>query len=492
MNSNLAYNKGYGDYQPQYIAALYTRVSQDDRDRSGASESIKSQKAKLLQYAEQNGIEVYDVYVDDGCSGTTFNRPNFKRMIKDIEAKKVNCVIVKDLSRFGRNYIECGYYTEIYFPKKRVRFIAIDSEVDIIGSKNNSTNEIIPYINILNEYYPKDISRKTRSALIAKAQSGQYISPKIPYGYKRDPNDKNHLLVDEDYAPYVKTIFQMCANGDSLMKIANYLHKEGVPTATDIRNGTMTSNWGSGTVRVILRNEVYTGCVVFGKHENLSYKDKTPIPKPREEWIIVRGTHEAIVSEELFQKAQEQLSKIKRTNSAGTVQIFSGKLICSDCENKLNFCVEKREPLKGYYCCRTYKRFGKETCTRHYITYADLYSVVLADIQRHAKLADLDTQALLDQILTLKDKENRREYERLKKQLSKIQKRISELDALFMKVYEDYALNRLDESRYQMLSRRYQTEQEDLRVKADEISENSKSETTHKMPNSLLKPSRTM
>ncbi len=467
MNSSLAYKQGYGDNQPKYIAALYTRISQEDRDSSGESGSIENQKAKLLLYAKENGIYAYDIYVDDGYSGTTFDRPAFKRMIKAIEAKKVNCVIVKDLSRLGRDHLMCGQYTENYFPQKGVRFIAIDSNVD---SANDVNNDMLPFLHIFNEYYPKDISRKTRSALHAKAQKGQFVGTQVPFGYKRNPDNKNHLLLDEDYAPFVKIIFQMCTKGDSLMKIAKHLYKEGVPTATGIRTGTMASNWGSGSVRVILRNEVYTGCIVYGKSENLSYKNKTPIPKPREKWTIVRDTHEAIISEELFQKAQEQLSKIKRTNSAGTVQIFSGKLRCVDCGNSLNFCVERKEPLKGYYCCRTNKRFGKAECTRHYITYSDLYSVVLADIQRHAKLADINTEALLDHILTQKDRENQREFERLQKQLNKVQKRLNELDTLFVKVYEDYALNRLDENRYEMLSGRYQVEQAKLQVKAAELS----------------------
>lgn len=462
--------------QQVYNAALYARLSRDD-ELSGESSSISTQRQMLRQYANEQGFHIVDEYIDDGWSGVNFDRPNFERMIEDIEDGKINCVITKDLSRLGRNYILTGQYTEMYFPSKNVRYIALNDGIDSIKGEN----EIAAFKNILNEMVARDTSRKVKSAIKTKQLQGMFFSPTIPLGYKRDPDRKNRIIPNEETKWIIVKIFEMAAHGAGVARIQNALTTEKAPIPTwwryresGHRSGYFESaperakyKWSLPTLRKILCNEVYIGNQVHNKHGRISFKNKKQVDRPPEEWIRVDNAHEPIISRELWDTAQAHINSRKRSTKSGENLIFAGLLRCPDCGWTLS-CGHNQQGRRYYHCTR-YSVFGVAECTSHHISYDLLYGVILGRLQYWLREVRENESAILDRLLQSGDKQRKAEIRHSEKELQKAEKRKSELDNLFAKMYEDRAAGRLDEENYTMLSGRYRAEQQQVSERVETL-----------------------
>jgi DNA invertase Pin-like site-specific DNA recombinase len=463
-----------------YNTALYLRLSRDD-ELQGESGSIQTQRMMLRQYAAENGLSVVDEYIDDGWSGTNFDRPGFQRMIDDIEEGKINCVVTKDLSRLGRNYILTGQYTEIYFPSKGVRYIAINDNVDT----NNGESELAPFLNILNEMHARQTSKKVKAAMHTRFANGAHYGTYAPIGYVKDPEKKGHLLVDSETRWIVEKIFDLASHGAGAAKITNILLREQVPTPGWLnyqRYGTFAHiyegapeekrfAWTIAQVKSILKEETYIGNSIHNKQSNISFKNKKKVRKPKEEWYRVENTHEAIISEDVFRQVQEQILSRRRKQKNGKTQIFSGLVRCADCgwtlaygENKAN-----KKPY-GYFCCSQYRQ-GLQQCKAHYIRFDVLYPYVLSRVQYWSGLAQKDDEKLLKQLLKASDNQRNSSKKKNATDLRKAEKRKAEVDGLFAKMYEDWSAGRITEYNFNMLSEKYQREQQELEEKIQKIRE---------------------
>ena len=371
-----------------YRVGIYIRLSKEDEEKEkySESESIQNQRTLLMQYIKENKLNFISEYVDDGVSGTSFDRPAFNKMIEDIEQGKINMIITKDLSRLGRNYVQSGYYTETYFPEHNVRYIAILDNIDT--GLDSANNDIAPFKSILNEMYAKDTSKKINSVLQSKRKQGEYLGT-APYGYKKDPENKYHLIKDEEAAKVVKTIFRMFLEGYGTMQIADYLSEQKIPIPSDYnkRNrGTKSITyglWAQSTVRFILSNEVYTGTVIQGKRKKISFKSKKFVDVPEEDWIRVPNMHEAIVSQEDYQRARRIIEDTKGSRVVENDYLFKGLLRCYDCKGYIGI----RSPDKNgniYGRCQRYGRYGKfDVCSPHnfnYQVFEESMIVVLREI----------------------------------------------------------------------------------------------------------------
>lgn len=351
--------------------AIYIRLSREDGDDL-ESESVTNQRSLLIGYLKAQGLVAVDIYVDDGYTGTNFERPEFKRMLHDIENGKINMVITKDLSRLGRNYVQSGYYTETYFPEHNVRYIAILDNIDT--STDSANNDIAPFKSILNEMYAKDTSRKINSVLQSKREQGEFLGS-APYGYKKDPNKKNHLIIDEEAAKIVKLIFKKYLEGFGTTQIANFLSSQKILIPSDYNKKNRGNKsvdyglWAQSTVRFILSNEVYTGTVVQGKKKKLSFKSKKFISISEEDWQKVYNMHEAIISMEDFERAQKILNNTKGSRVVEKDYLFKGLLRCYDCKGYIGI----RSPDKYgniYGRCQRYAQHGKfGVCSSHNFNY---------------------------------------------------------------------------------------------------------------------------
>ena len=410
-----------------YTAALYMRLSKDD-DGAAESASIITQRKMLRSYAAEHGYVVFDVYVDDGWSGTNFDRPDFKRMIVDIEAKKVNMVITKDLSRFARNYSDAGSLIDNLFVQMGVRFISLAENVDSFTNPDSVSDIIVPITNVMNDNYCYQTSKKIRQVFDYKRRNGQYIGAFAPYGYIKHPKDKHKLIVDPDAAETVKLIFSLFLQGTSKRAIALHLNEHGVPSpsAYKLLKGLPVSTrgydepmWGGRMIHAILTNPTYTGDLAQGRSRVKSYKVHQIETVPREEWVEVAGTHEAIIDYETFDKVQALLKRDTRTSPEGRkVHLFSGFLKCADCGRAVTRCVSKNNHV--YYACSTYKNRSRTACTMHSIKHERLEAAVLFGIQYQVHLAVSYSEAItrinsaptkksqsfrLDELITTKEKE---------------------------------------------------------------------------------------
>ena len=463
-----------------YNTALYLRLSRDD-ELQGESGSIQTQRMMLRQYAAEHGLTVADEYIDDGCSGTNFERPSFQRMIDDIEDGKINCVVTKDLSRLGRNYILTGQYTDIYFPSKGVRYIAINDNVDTL----NGESELAPFLNILNEMHARQTSKKVKAAMHTRFANGAHYGAYAPLGYVKDPDKKGHLLIDPETRWIVEKIFDLAVHGRGAASITRILVEEKVPTPGWLnydRYGTFANiyagapaekayAWTIAQVKSILKEETYIGHSVHNKQSNISFKNKKKVRKPQEEWYRVENTHEAIISEEAFQKVQELIASRRRKRRNGTTQIFAGLIKCADCgwslaygENKQN-----KNPYGYYHCSKNGQ--GLRQCSMHYIRYDVLYAYVLTRLQYWSVLAQKDEDKLLKQLLNASDKERTFAKKKQAAELKKAEKRKAEVDGLFAKMYEDWSAGRITEYNFNMLSEKYQNEQKELETKIRQLHE---------------------
>ena len=456
------------------ITALYCRLSQDDM-LQGESNSITNQKAILKKYAEDNGFRNPVFYVDDGVSGTTFERDGFKSMMADVEAGKVGTVITKDLSRLGRDYLKTGELIEIVFPDYDVRYIAINDGVDTFKSEN----ELMASKNIFNDWYARDTSKKIRAVFKAKGQSGKPLSLPI-YGYKKSEADKNMWLVDDEAAEVVRRIFKLCIEGYGPVQIARILTQEGIPTPTAYAlsqgrdNGHKNAKlhrWSGKTISHILDRPEYIGHTVNFRTHKKSYKNKKTVRNPQEEWLIFENTHEPIVTQQEFDLVQELRKNKRRPTKHEEVNPFSGMVYCADCGNKMYLCratslTADQEHLK----CSTYSS-DKDACSAHFIRTVVLNEIVLNELNkllaRVKEHEDEFVQAAMDNSVQKQSSE----LTKAKKALKQAEKRIIELDRLFTRLYEDNVSGKISDERFSIMSAGYEDEQKKLRATVAELTD---------------------
>ena len=464
-----------------YNVGIYCRLSNDD-ERDGESVSIENQKLLLQSYVRQMGWNETDVYIDDGYTGTNFNRPGVQRLIEDAKAKRINLILVKDLSRFGRNYIEFGQYTDYLFPSLGCRFIALNNGIDTMS--NNGSTDVMCFLNLFNEFYSRDTSKKVKAVKRACAENGKFMGTYPAYGYKRDPEDKHHLVIDEETAPTVRRIFSMRATGMGFHSIAAQLNDEGLPSPGMLyyqRKGKpdprrVNHKWADETVKQLIRNEVYIGNMVQGKTGTLSYKSRKTIAKPEDEWIRVEGTHEAIISRDVWDTVVsiDRKRVLKKEPSDGIKSIFAGLVYCADCGFKMRNHTEKftyKDGTSGRYSsfiCGNYARSGKSACTIHTIYENALEKIVLEDIREKARFAAHDPEQLAQHIDRLKDKESRSRLTSLEQELKAVKARLVELERLMQNLYEDKCTGSIPQSVFQTLMHRYESERAE---KADALPE---------------------
>ena len=471
-----------------YNVGIYCRLSNDD-ERDGESVSIENQKLLLQSYVRQMGWNEIDVYIDDGYTGTNFNRPGVQRLIEDAKAKRINLILVKDLSRFGRNYIEIGQYTDYLFPSLGCRFIALNNGIDT-ESRNGST-DVMCFLNLFNEFYSRDTSKKVKAVKRACAESGKFMGTYPAYGYKRDPADKHHLVIDEDTAPIVRRIFSMRATGMGFTGIAAQLNEEGIPSPGMLyyqRRGKadprrVNHKWAGETVKHLIRNEVYIGNMVQGKTGTVSYKNKKLISKPEDEWIRVEGTHEPIISQDVWDTVQGIDQKRVRKNAAsdGIRSVFTGLVYCAECGFKMRNHTEKftyKDGSPGRYSsfiCGNYARSGKSACTIHTIYENVLEQIVLEDIREKARFAAHDPEMLAQHILRLKDKEAQSHRTSCEQELKAVKTRLDELERLMQSLYEDKYSGTVPQSVFQTLIRKYETERVEKAAALPELERRARS-----------------
>ena len=463
----------------QKITALYCRLSQEDENK-GDSDSIINQKAILSKYAEDNGFTNLQFFVDDGYSGVRFNRPGFQKVVELMKAGKVETFITKDLSRFGRNYLEVGGYLEA-FEKWNVRYIAINDNFDSLYSDGN---ELIPFKNVFNEWFARDTSKKIRAVLKAKAERGERVGTQIPYGYKKDPEVKGHLLIDEETAPVVKMIYELCAAGNGPRIIASMLKEKKIlkPSAYSYQKsgkyGCITDTediygWSDRTVAGILDNEVYLGHTINCKSTVASYKDKRKINRPESEWLRFENTHDAIIDETTWEIVRKVRAGKRRRNNMCEINKYSGLLYCADCGSKLYFVRGKSITPENYnfICSRHRKHLGEQVCTAHRVREVVLDEIVLEEIRRVTYYARARTKEFIDFINRKNAAEARKELSAKTVELGKLEKRNGEINMLFKKLYEDNVLGRVTNEQFRMLSDIYNQEQKEIKETVPKLQE---------------------
>lgn len=460
-------------------AAIYCRLSQDDGSL-GESGSIQTQKAILTQYCQEHHMEIVDCYCDDGWSGTNFDRPAFQRMIGDIEAGRVNTVIVKDLSRFGREYAQMGLYIEHYFEEKGVRFLSLAENID---SSQGLNNLVLPFTNVINSLYARQASEKTKAAHRARAKNGMFLGSRAPYGYQKDPSDRHHLIVDPEAAEVVKEIFRMFADGIGYVRMTKILRERNIlnPQAYFNQNNPdyykhsdywrKPFDWHATSVRAILNNPVYLGKLTFGKTKTKGFFDKRRVPAEESDWIVVEHTHEPLVSQELWDTVHQMMKARRRENSSGHVQPFAGLVKCAGCGSSLNASYDKKKGKYTGFSCWVYKNYGKQWCTSHAIGWQTLNRLVLEDIRRNAQVAKLAAARYVGVLLRAKLEKEKGETVRAERELKKAEKRIGELDKILAKLYEDQALGKNSEVRYQAMAPGYEAEQASLQERVSQLRE---------------------
>ena len=456
------------------ITALYCRLSQDDK-QEGDSNSIINQKKILKKYALDRGYTNIQFYIDDGVSGTTFNRAGFQSMIADVETGKVKRVIVKDMSRLGRDYLQVGMYTEIFFPEHDVHFIAVNDGVD----SNQEDNEFTPFRNIINEWYAKDTSKKIRAVKRSKGMAGEHIGSHPPYGYMKNPENKKEWIIDEEAAEVVREIFRLCVGGYGPTRIAHILTERKIlcPTYYALEKGGKPRTalpadkytWNGPVVAKILDRMDYLGHTVNFKTHVKSYKVHKTIYNSPDQWKVFEGTHEAIIDKETFEIVQKIRAGKRRPTRMGEMPMFSGLLYCADCGRKLSFHRKADEPAeKHHYLCENY-RSNTANCTMHYIRNVVVERIVLENLKEVIQYVSNYEDEFVRMIMDSDMRQRNRELSQKKKRLAEIKKRIGELDTIFQRIYEDNIIGKLSDERFMKMSKGYEDEQHTLQTEADEI-----------------------
>ena len=458
----------------QLITALYPRLSHED-ELQGESNSISNQKRILETYAKQNGFSNLRWYTDDGYSGANFQRPGFQAMLADIEAGKVGTVIVKDMSRLGRNYLQVGMYTEMIFPQKGVRFIAINDGVDSAQGEN----DFAPLRNIFNEWLVRDTSKKIKAVKRSKGMSGKPITSKPVYGYLMDEDE--NFIIDEEAAPVVRQIYSLCLAGNGPTKIARMLTEQQIPTPGTLeyrRTGSTRRyhpgyecKWATNTVVHLLENREYTGCLVNFKTEKPSYKLKHSIENPPEKQAVFENHHEPIIDRETWERVQELRKQRKRPNRYDEVGLFSGILFCADCGSVMyqqRYQTDKRK--QDCYICGSYKKRTAD-CTAHFIRTDLLTAGVLSNLRKVTSYAAKHEARFMKLLIEQNEDGDRRRNAAKKKELEAAEKRIAELSAIFKRLYEDSVTGRISDERFTELSADYEAEQKELKERAARLRE---------------------
>ena len=468
IKNNKKYNYG-GD-----VTALYARLSKDD-DLVGDSNSIVHQKEILAKYAKEHGFTNIEFYVDDGFSGTNFNRPDFQRMMADAEEGKISTVIVKDMSRFGRDYIMVGYYTEIYFSNLDIRFIAINDNVD---SNIQTENDLTPFKNVFNEWYARDTSKKIRAVFKAKGNSGKHLTTNPPFGYKKDPNDKDKWIIDDEAAATVRRIFQMYVDGYRISEIGHKLTEEKVetPILYYMNRGIKTNArseypeiWDLMSIKYILSQTAYAGHTVNFQTAVKSYKTKKQVNLPRNQWVIFRNTQEAIIDEKTFETVQ-QMRKAKRARTKyNEPNMFSGLLYCADCGNHLTIQRVARNRKMDNFSCATYRKKKKGLCSCHRILVSDLETIVKKDLQKVCEYVFLHEKEFTDEYLSGSKRETVKFQAKTKAELKRLSERQEEIGKIIRKLYEDNVNGRITNERFDFLAKSYEDEGNDLKTKIQEL-----------------------
>ncbi len=444
-------------------AGCYCRLSDDDA-QDGMSVSIETQMKILGDYCRDNGIAVHQYYNDDGFTGTNFQRPSFQRMMKDARNGVINTIVVKDLSRFGRNYVQVGNYLGDILPSMNVRFIAIGDNVD--SEKSNLDYDLmVPIKNIFNEYYPADCSRKTRQAFIAKAQNGEFIGSQAPYGYKKSKADKHVLEIDEATAPIVLEIFKMAAyKGYGYNKIARVLTEKRIisPAAYQAQQSGRAYakdpyEWNLTTVYSMFKNQTYLGHLVSGKRRKASFKSKRIVKQDEADWIVVKDMFPALVSEELWNEAHTRLNSRKRESKSGFVNIFAGLLKCDKCGYAV--CISNVKEGANYFICNTYSKKGLSHCTSHYTLYDELYEAVLADVQKVVASVQYNKEEFVQMVLE-KVGDTDDSTAQIEQEIRLLEGKISDLERKFDKLYDDRLEGILSDKKFRELSAKCEAEQD--------------------------------
>ena len=465
-------NKTY--YGGEKITALYGRLSRDD-ELVGDSNSIVHQKEMLTKYAKEHGFTNTAFYIDDGFSGTNFNRPDFQRMMSDVEEGKIATIIVKDMSRFGRDYIMVGYYTEIYFPNSDIRFIAINDQVDTVSATDN---DFTPFKNIMNEWYAKDTSKKIKAVLKTKGNSGKHLSTLPPFGYKKDPNDKEKWIVDEEAAATVKEIFDLYIGGLKINDIAKRLTEEGkeTPQLYAMKRGLKYRGrspypeiWNNSTIRYILVQMAYTGCTVNFQTYRKSFKSKKMAFHPKNEWKIFEGTQPAIIDRQTFDTVQKMREHKRVYIKSNETNMFSGLLYCADCGGLLTIQRYKKNHDYDHFYCSTYRKKKKGLCTPHRIRVNDLKEVILQDLRKTCEYVAFHEKEFIENYLKSTTAEQQKAQAKAKSELSKTTARIEEINGIIRKLYEDNVKGKMTDERFDFLAKSYETEQAELRTKTEEL-----------------------
>lgn len=473
--------------QTIYNAGIYVRLSQEDM-RAGESLSIENQKLILTKYVKEQGWNLVDTYVDDGWSGTDFDRPAVQRLLSDAQSGKINLIICKDLSRFGRNYIKVGRYVDYIFPSYNIRFIALNDNVDT-ASKDTSALDMMPIVNLFNEWHAASTSKKIKAVIEANAKAGKYRATQAPFGYIKG-DDPNHLpVIDPESASIVRSIFEMRASGISPHHIADKLNEDGVPIPSDYYyaklgkpNPRRTRHlWSPESVRQILHNYTYLGHLVQLRTTTVSYKNHKTIKRDDEDMIVVKNTHEPIVSQELWDRVREMKQSVSqgKRNSDGYVANLSGLIYCQDCGNKVRLCWNNtrhqrggpREFYRHNFNCTSYLKYGKSYCPSHYIKMKDMERIVLEDIRSMASLVVKDEDSARKKFLSHKAKNHEEKYAVDTKKLTEGRFRLQELDTLIQNIYEDKVLGKVSEDVAMKLIAKYETEQKELSVEVTELEE---------------------
>ena len=459
-----------------YSVGLYLRLSREDEE-NGQSMSITNQKDYLMNYVFENGWNIANIYIDDGYSGLNFDRPAFKNMLADIENKKINLVITKDLSRLGRDYIDTGYYLERYFPQKNIRYIALSDGIDTF--QNTASNELTPFKSVLNDMYAKDISKKIRTVMDTKRINGQFIGAFAPFGYVKAQDNKNKLLVDPVAAEIVKRIFSMYLNGNSMTKITYILTEEKVLTPTEYKNKVQNlayvnvnakfHKWRTETVKGILTNPTYIGNMAQHRSEKISYKVDKFKKIPRKDWIVAENTHEPIIDKNDFMTVQQLLAKKagRFYPSERVEHLLKGLLFCGDCKMPMTF--RRLGAKKEFVCmCSGYSRFGKTFCHRNVIKESALNEFVISNLKEISQRAVNNIDRFCGQF-DVKNTETQKKQS--KNEQNAVLKRLEEIKRIIKSLYEDKVRGIISEDDFLMMSSEFNSEKETLSNRLDVIEE---------------------
>lgn len=471
--------------QTIYNAGIYVRLSQEDM-RAGESLSIEHQKLILTKYVREQGWNLVDTYVDDGFSGTDFNRPSVQRLLSDAQTGRINLIICKDLSRFGRNYIEVGQYIDYIFPLHNIRFIALNDNVDTANRDSNAM-EMMPVINLFNEWHASSTSKKIKAVNLANAKSGKYTCANAAYGYTKADDEKHTPIIDPEAAEVVRRIFKLRSQGMSPRAIGDQLNAENIPIPSDYRcqkkgivNTKYTRHlWTQVQIRQILDNPIYLGKLAMMRVTSVSYKNHKKVRKDPSEWVVTEDTHEAIISQELWDKVREAEKAVShgKRDGKGVTQPLSGMLFCPDCGYKMKAAGRKRTLKSGelirecYYNCSSYVLHGKELCSTHYISQKQIEAVIIADIRSMAELVVKDEQTARAAFLSKKEQQTSRQSKADIKKLNDSKHRLAELENLMQSVYEDKVMGKIPEHICVSFLEKYEAEQQELRAVIADLEE---------------------